>query len=105
MGHSKAGRQRQQINFLRRQFLQEGDLPFTNVLSQQIVSGALTTFKVGWNHSVYQPLVTLWVFLSQVLSEDHSCKAAVARLIAHRLAQGQSACSPETGAYGTARKL
>ena len=104
MGHSKARRQRQQINFLRRQFLQEGDLPFTNVLSQQIVSGALTAAKVGWNDSIYQPLVTLWVFLSQVLSEDHSCKAAVARLIAHRLAQGQSGCSPETGAYCTARK-
>jgi hypothetical protein len=26
--------------------------------------------------------VTLWVFLGQVLSADHSCRAAVARLIA-----------------------
>src|SRR5262249_57937473 len=50
------------------------------------------------------PLVTLWVFLGQVLSADHSCRAAVARLLAHRLAQGQSPCSAETGAYCQARK-
>jgi hypothetical protein len=48
--------------------------------------------------------VTLWVFLGQVLSADHSCRSAVARLIAHRLAQGEDACSAETGAYCQARK-
>src|SRR4029453_14232594 len=50
------------------------------------------------------PLVTLWVFLSQVLSQDHSCRAAVARLIAHRVLRGQGPCSSETGAYCRARK-
>ena len=34
---------RQQTRFLRQQFLQDGDLPFTNVLSEQIVSDALAT--------------------------------------------------------------
>ena len=53
---------------------------------------------------IYSPLVTLWVFLGQVLSADHSCRAAVARLIAHRLSRGQSPCSAETGAYCQARK-
>jgi len=38
MGYSNQARFRQQISFLRRQFLQEGDLPFTNVLSEGIVS-------------------------------------------------------------------
>src|SRR5262249_9156217 len=50
------------------------------------------------------PLVTLWVFLGQVLSADHSCRAAVARLRAHRLARGQRPCSAETGAYCQARQ-
>lgn len=104
MEYSSQGRVRQQIGFLRRQFLQDGDLPFTNVLSQEIVTEALTAAKITFNDSVYQPLVTLWVFLSQVLSEDHSCRAAVARLIAHRLSRGQRRCSTETGAYCTARK-
>jgi len=104
MGNFNQGRFRQQVNFLQRQFLQEGDLPFTDVLSVQIVSQALTASKVVWNNSIYSPLVTLWVFLSQVLSEDHSCRSAVARLIAHRVSQGQGKCSAETGAYCQARK-
>jgi hypothetical protein len=98
------GRFRQQVSFLRRQFLQDGDLPFTNVLSQEIVAQALTALDVVWNDRIYTPLVTLWVFLGQVLSADHSCRAAVARLIAHRVSQGQRPCSSETGAYCQARK-
>jgi hypothetical protein len=55
----------------------------------------------GW---IFSPLVTLWVFLGQVLSADHSCRNAVARLIAHRLAHGQRPCSARTGAYCRARQ-
>ena len=104
MGHCNQGRFRQQVSFLRRQFLQDGELPFTDVLSEKVVSQALTAAGVVWNDSIYQPLVTLWVFLSQVLDADHSCRAAVARLMAHRLSQGQSSCSAETGSYCQARK-
>ena len=95
---------RQQVRFLQRQFLQEGDLPFTDVLSADIVLHALAAAGVVWKDRIYTPLVTLWVFLSQVLSQDHSCRAAVARLIAHRLSRGQSACSAETSAYCQAKK-
>ena len=49
-------------------------------------------------------MVTLWVFLGQVLSADHSCRSAVARLIANRVANGLSRCSSATGAYCQARK-
>jgi Transposase DDE domain len=64
----------------------------------------LTAINVCWLDRIYSPLVTLWVFLGQVLSADSSCRAAVARLIAHRLSRGQSPCSAETGAYCQARK-
>jgi hypothetical protein len=104
MRYSNQGRFRQQVRFLRRQFLQDGNLPFTNVLSDQIVSQALTAAGAYWVDRIYSPLVTLWVFLGQVLSADHSCRAAVARLIAHRLSRGQRPCSAETGAYCQARK-
>ena len=93
-----------QVTFLRRQFLQDADLPFTDVLSETIVAQALTAVNVYWMDRIYPPLVTLWVFLSQVLSADHSCRAAVARLIAHRISSGQGPCSPDTGAYCQARK-
>jgi hypothetical protein len=100
----KHGRFQQQVSFLRRQFLQDGDLPFTNVLSERIVAQALAAIDVVWLDRIYSPLVTLWVFLGQVLSADHSCRAAVARLIAHRLSRGQRPCSATTGAYCQARK-
>jgi Transposase DDE domain len=94
---------REQLGTLRRQFLQDGDLPFTNVLTEEVIAQALAAVT-GWLDRVFSPLVTLWVFLGQVLSADHSCRAAVARLIAHRLARGQRPCSPQTGAYCQARK-
>src|SRR4249919_9892 len=104
MQDSIGRRFRQQVRFLRRQFLQDEGLPFSNVLSEGIVAQALTAVGVCWTDRIYSPLVTLWVFLGQVISADHSCRAAVARLIAHRFSQGQSACSAETGAYCQARK-
>src|SRR5579883_535856 len=94
---------RDQASFLRRQYLQDGGLPFTNVLTEELITQALTSLT-GWLDRVFSPLVTLWVFLGQVLSADHSCRAAVARLIAYRRAQGQGPCSAETGAYCQARQ-
>ncbi len=92
-----------QVHFLRRQFLQNGDLPFTDVLTEGVIEQALATLT-GWLDRIFSPLVTLWVFLSQVLSADHSCRAAVGRLIAHRLGRGQRPCSAQTGAYCQARQ-
>lgn len=57
----------------------------------------------GWTGSS-APLVTLWVFLGQVLAADQSCRAKVARPIAHWVAQGLPPCGSETGAYCQARK-
>ncbi|HYH66085.1 MAG TPA: IS4 family transposase [Urbifossiella sp.] len=94
---------RAQANALRRQFLQDGELPFTDVLTDQLLSQALATID-GWLDRIFSPLVTLWVFLAQVLSPDHSCRAAVARLNAHRVARGQAPCSARTGAYCRARQ-
>src|SRR3954447_19253848 len=94
---------REQVNFLRRQFLQDRDLPFTDVLTEEVIAKALAAVT-GWLDRIFSPLVTLWVFLGQVLSADHSCRAAVARLLAHRLARGQAPCSPRTGAYCQARR-
>ena len=104
MRYSNQGWFREQFGFLKRQFLQEGDLPFTNVLSEETIAPALEEVDVSWKDRIYTPLVTLWVFLSQVLSADHSCRAAVARLIAHRISRGKRPCSAETGAYCQARK-
>ena len=104
MWHFSQGSIQRQVRFLRHQFLQDGDLPFSDVLTADVVSQALAAIGACWNDSIYTPLVTLWVFLGQVLSADPCCRAAVARLIAHRISQGLRPCSSETGAYCQARK-
>ena len=92
MRNCKERRFREQFGLLQRQFLQVDQLPFSNVLSETALREALESLNVAWKDRVYSPLITLWVFLSQVISADHSCRAAVARLMAHRFANGQSAC-------------
>ena len=41
MSFSNQGRFREQVRFLRRQFLQDGDLPFTDVLSERCCSASI----------------------------------------------------------------
>lgn len=80
-----------------------GDLYFAALLPQDRIEKAFGTARWLWQGWIYTPAVTIWVFLSQCLSPDHSCRDAVARLSAWRLARGLKPCSAETGAYCTAR--
>jgi len=79
-------------------------LPFTEVLVPQLVNEILQELQITVRERVYTPFVTLCVFLWQVLSEDHSCREAVARLMAFRIANGCRPCSPDTNPYCRARK-
>ena len=72
MRHSTQGRIQRHVSFLRQQSLQDGSLPFTDVLTAEVVSQALAAIGACWNNRVFTPLVTLWVFLGQVLSADES---------------------------------
>jgi hypothetical protein len=53
---------------------------------------------------VFTPAVTVAAFLGQVLGDDHSCQAAVDRLIAWRAARGLPPCAADTGGYCKARQ-
>lgn len=79
MRFSNQGRFREQGRFLQRQFLQGGELPFGEVLSDNIIAQAVTAIDGVWKDRIYTPLTTLWLFLSQVLRADHSCRVAVRR--------------------------
>jgi hypothetical protein len=81
-----------------------GDLYFAALLEPQHILEAFGAASSLWQGWIYTPAVTVWVFLSQCLSADHSCTDAVARLIAWRVSQGETPCSPDTSAYCTARK-
>jgi Transposase DDE domain len=78
-------------------------LPFHDILDAPMVNSALAAEGVSFNRSIYTPLVTLRVFLSQVLDPDHSCRAAVSRFLAWRAAQHLPPCATDTGAYCKAR--
>ena len=54
MRHSNRGCFRQQVQFLRRQFLQDGGLPFTDVLTEEVIARALATLT-GWLDRVFSP--------------------------------------------------
>jgi hypothetical protein len=81
----------------------QGDLYFAGLLPEDRILEAFGKARWLWQGWVYTPAVTIWVFLSQCLSADHSCREAVAGLIAWRLARGLKPCSEKTGAYCTAR--
>jgi hypothetical protein len=95
--------QSQQMRFLRNQFAQAEGLPFSNVLSTAMVLQALQAAGVVVDERIYTPPIVFWLFLSQLLSADGSCREAVARLIAHQAAEGEKPCSARTGAYCQAR--
>lgn len=80
-----------------------GSLYFAALLPRDRILKAFQAARATWQGWVYTPAITVWAFLSQCLSPDHSCRDAVARLIAWRLAQGLPTCSADTGGYCTAR--
>lgn len=81
----------------------QGGLHFAALLSEDRITAAFDQARSAWQGWVYTPAVTVWTFLAQCMNPDHSCRDAVARLIAWRVACGMDACSAETGAYCTAR--
>ena len=79
------------------------DLYFADLLTEDRIREAFGAARWLWQGWIYSPAVTVWVFLAQCLSSDHSCRDAVTRLIGWRLARGLRPCSADTGAYCTAR--
>ena len=56
-----------------------------------------------WRDRVYNPMITVWMFVIQVISADKSCQKAVARLNAWRVANGLAKVSCNTTAFCKAR--
>src|SRR5438067_9207206 len=91
------------LDQLRARFARDEGLPFADVLTEASILDALNEHGARYRDRVFSPVTTIWGFLSQVLSEDHSCRDAVARVIAHRAASGATVCSPNTASYCNAR--
>ena len=81
----------------------QGKLYFAGLLAEDHIHQAFGGARWVWQGWIYTPAVTVWVFLAQCLSPDHSCRDAVAQLLAWLVANGRQACSAVTGAYCSAR--
>jgi hypothetical protein len=88
---------------VRARFARDQGLPFADSLSERSILDALNEHGVQYRDRLFNPVTTIWGFLSQVLSADHSCRDTVARILAHRAASGLAPCSPHTASYCAAR--
>ncbi len=88
------------------QTLKAGEgLPFQGLLDEQRITDALAQAGLTYRERVYTPQTTLFAFLSQVLAgKGGTCQEAVSRILAERVAKGQSPCSPQTTCYCQARR-
>ncbi len=95
---------KQPVAILIKKFTKSVALPFQEILPSQIIEEVIDELKIKYRNRLYNPVVIIWSFLSQVLDNDHSCKKAVSRIIAYLVGEEQKRPSENTGAYCRARK-
>jgi Transposase DDE domain len=87
-------------------FVRADGLPFRDVLTEAQIEAAAAADNVSFGtdaDEVYSVPLTLWAFISQVVSDQKSCVAAVARVLVLLTALGRAPCGAGTGAYCKAR--
>jgi len=77
---------------------------FNKVFKNHLFTKSLEHFHLEYRNRIFTPLTTVWTFLTQTLSEDHSCRNAVCSLIASTSFTNSKQISTATGAYCRARK-
>ncbi len=100
------------IKQLRQKFSQSVGLPLREALPESEIEAALKAENVVYRRCLFDPIVTTWAFLCQVLDADRSCRKAISRVFAY-LSDTQSQGSDpielidsesDTGAYCKARQ-
>lgn len=94
---------RKDFRIVRDRFARDNGLPFGRLLSREYVLAALSDVGHPYRSRLFCPLVTLWAWLSQCLSQDKSLNEVVSRVLAHRVATGLPSCSASSAAYSKAR--
>jgi hypothetical protein len=91
------------LDAVRARFARSEGLPFADIMTEANILDVLNEHDVTYRDRVFGPVTTIWGFLSQVLSDDHSCRDTVSRIIAHQATNGIPVCSPNTASYCKAR--
>jgi hypothetical protein len=61
------------LDAVRARFARNEGLPFADILTEASILDVLNEHDAQFRDRVFSPVTTIWGFLSQVLSEDHSC--------------------------------
>lgn len=91
------------VQILKDKFNKSLGLPFKELLPSSIIEQAIEELKIKYKKRLFDPFITLWAFLSQVLDADKSCHNTVSKIIAYLTGEGVEIPSTDTSAYCQAR--
>ncbi len=91
------------VEILKQKFTTSAGLPFRELLPQSVIQQIVDELKIKYYRRIFDPIVTIWAFLSQVLDTEKSCQNAVSRVIAWLSAENVELPSTDTSAYCQAR--
>jgi Transposase DDE domain len=86
-----------------RQRVDNETLAFQSCLSADLVSDVVQQLGIEFRERIFTPCLTLWAFLSQIMSAVGSCRFAVLQVLAYLTRQNKPPCSPTTSSYCEAR--
>ena len=100
----KIRRFREQVKRFRARFAQGSGGALGSLLGQTELESWVARHSAGCRDRIYPPLITLGLFIDQVMSADQSCQDAVARGVSARVLQGDKPCGLNNGPYCKARQ-
>ena len=92
------------VETLRERLSNSIGLPFSDILPEDMIQQTLEEENIKYRKRLYDPIITLWTFIRQVLDPDKSCKNAVSFVLSILYDSEEKLPSGNTGAYCKARK-
>ena len=91
------------VSFLKKKLSNSIGFPFRHILTETMIQQELEAEGVSYRKRLYTPIITLWIWLCQVIDKDKSCKNAISRIVSYLVAQGETPPSTDTGALTVRR--
>lgn len=63
------------VQILKDKINQSLGLPFKELLPESVIEQAIKGLKIKYKKRLFDPVITLWAFLSQALDTDKSCQS------------------------------
>jgi hypothetical protein len=89
MNTTKVRRFGEHVKRFRARFAQGCTGALSGLLGQAELERWIARHSEGCRQRIYSPLITLCLFIDQVMSADQSCQDAVARGVSARVSQGE----------------